>query len=67
MSDPMQDDLWFNPQGMTPAQVATLFSNYGGHAVTEPKIMELIESGCPTNPDGNLHLLRFLSWLIDRG
>jgi len=51
-----------DPNALTPEQVAKVLSAYGEPVPVE-WVLQDIEEGCPTNPDGTVHLMTYTAWL----
>jgi hypothetical protein len=45
-------------------QLADLLSKSGGQPITADQIAQQIERGAPANPDGSIHLMNYLAWLV---
>ena len=53
-----------NPNAMTVAQAAELFSKLARRRIPASHITEDIDAGAPTNPDGTLNVLHYAAWLL---
>lgn len=54
----------FNPNRMTPEQLATLLSNRRKKRVELGHIQADIDAGAPTNADGTLSVVAYAAWLL---
>lgn len=53
-----------NPQALSPDDLARLLTAAGPAQITIDMIQADIAAGAPTNPDGTLHLVHYVAWLI---
>ena len=61
-------DSQLNPNALTPEQLAMLLTKGSANRwrVTAQQLIEDLESGCSTNPDGTLNLMTYCAWLIQQ-
>lgn len=52
------------PAAIPPAMLAEVLTKAGARHCTVDTIKEDIAAGAPVNPDGTLHLIHYLAWLI---
>lgn len=53
-----------NPQSLRLADLARILSASGPKPVTVEMLEADIDDGAPANPDGTMHLVQYLAWLL---
>jgi len=53
-----------NPQALSPEDLARLLAAAGPGRIPVEMIRADIAAGAPTNPDGTIHLVHYVAWLI---
>lgn len=49
---------------MSPRDTVRLLSKVSGETLTEDMLVEDLEAGAPTNPDGTINLVHYAAWLV---
>ena len=53
-----------NPTSLTVADLARLLTKAGGQPVTVVMLEADLAAGAPVNPDGTIHLVHYVAWLV---
>jgi len=57
-------DERFDPSALTPEQLARVLRASRARMATEETIRDDIDDGAPTNGDGTLNLVQYVTWLV---
>jgi hypothetical protein len=63
-NDPGRQAATLNPQGLRLEDLTRILSALGPKPVTVEMLQADIDDGAPLNPDGTMHLVRYLAWLL---